>query len=114
VNAARSARIHDTIAALPKGYDTNVGEAGTKLSGGEKQRIAIARVILKNAPVIILDEATAAIDPYNSHLRFGVHAQPSPLRSKHHAPILRHSDVSRCIDLYQVKGTFHFHVFLLS
>ncbi|MDR1514617.1 MAG: ABC transporter ATP-binding protein/permease, partial [Synergistaceae bacterium] len=68
VNAARRACIHDMIAALPKGYDTNVGEAGAKLSGGERQRIAIARVILKNTPVIILDEATAAIDPYNEHL----------------------------------------------
>jgi ATP-binding cassette subfamily B protein len=68
VDAAKGACIHDMIAALPKGYDTNVGEAGAKLSGGEKQRIAIARVILKNAPVIILDEATAAIDPYNEHL----------------------------------------------
>jgi ATP-binding cassette subfamily B protein len=68
VNAAKLACIHDTIAALPNGYDTNVGEAGAKLSGGEKQRIAIARVILKNAPVILLDEATAAVDPYNEHL----------------------------------------------
>lgn len=66
--AAKLACIHDTIAALPRGYDTLAGEAGAKLSGGEKQRIAIARVILKNAPVIILDEATAAIDPYNEHL----------------------------------------------
>jgi ATP-binding cassette subfamily B protein len=68
VNAAKRACIHDMIADLPNGYDTKVGEAGAKLSGGEKQRIAIARVILKNAPVIILDEATAAIDPYNEHL----------------------------------------------
>jgi ATP-binding cassette subfamily B protein len=68
VSAAKSACIHDMIAALPRGYGTNAGEAGAKLSGGEKQRIAIARVILKNAPVILLDEATAAIDPYNEHL----------------------------------------------
>lgn len=68
IEAAKSACIHDMIESLPKGYDTSVGEAGVKLSGGEKQRIAIARVILKNAPVIILDEATAAIDPYNEHL----------------------------------------------
>jgi ATP-binding cassette subfamily B protein len=67
-DAARRACVHDMIAALPMGYDTPAGEAGTKLSGGEKQRIAIARVILKDAPVIILDEATAAIDPYNEHL----------------------------------------------
>ena len=68
VEAAKSACIHETISALPDGYDTVVGEAGAKLSGGEKQRIAIARVILKNAPVIILDEATAAIDPYNEQV----------------------------------------------
>jgi ATP-binding cassette subfamily B protein len=68
VEAAKLACIHETINALPEGYDTIVGEGGAKLSGGEKQRIAIARVILKDAPVIILDEATAAIDPYNEHL----------------------------------------------
>ncbi|MDR3288492.1 MAG: ABC transporter ATP-binding protein/permease [Peptococcaceae bacterium] len=68
IAAAQTACIHEMIEALPQGYDTLAGEAGAKLSGGEKQRIAIARVILKNAPVIILDEATAAIDPYNEHL----------------------------------------------
>jgi ATP-binding cassette subfamily B protein len=68
VKAAQSACIHETIIGLPEGYDTIVGEGGAKLSGGEKQRIAIARVMLKNAPVIILDEATAAIDPYNEQL----------------------------------------------
>jgi ATP-binding cassette subfamily B protein len=68
VAAAKLACIHERINALPDGYDTIVGEGGAKLSGGEKQRIAIARVMLKNAPVIILDEATATIDPYNEHL----------------------------------------------
>lgn len=66
--AAKKARCHDFIMALPKGYDTVVGEGGGTLSGGEKQRISIARAILKNAPVIILDEATASIDPENEHL----------------------------------------------
>lgn len=66
--AAQKARCHDFIMALPKGYDTIVGESGSTLSGGEKQRISIARAILKNAPVIILDEATASIDPENEHL----------------------------------------------
>jgi ATP-binding cassette subfamily B protein len=68
VRAAKLACIHETISALPEGYDTTVGEGGVKLSGGEKQRIAIARVILKNTPVLILDEATAAVDPYNEQL----------------------------------------------
>ena len=68
LDAANKARCHDFIMALPDGYDTVVGEGGGTLSGGEKQRISIARAILKNAPVIILDEATASIDPENEHL----------------------------------------------
>ena len=68
IDAAKKARCHDFIMALPQGYDTVVGEGGGTLSGGEKQRISIARAILKNAPIIILDEATASIDPENEHL----------------------------------------------
>ena len=68
IAAAKRARCHDFIMALPDGYDTVVGEGGGKLSGGEKQRISIARAILKNAPIIILDEVTASIDPENEHL----------------------------------------------
>jgi ATP-binding cassette subfamily B protein len=60
--AARAARIHDLIASLPDGYDTVVGERGYRFSGGEKQRIAIARTILRNPPVLVLDEATSALD----------------------------------------------------
>ncbi|MEW9899806.1 ABC transporter ATP-binding protein/permease [Chitinivorax sp. PXF-14] len=62
IEAARSAHIHDFISKLPDGYDTMVGERGLKLSGGEKQRVAIARTILKNPPVLIFDEATSALD----------------------------------------------------
>ncbi len=62
VAAARAARIHDFIQSLPDGYDTVVGERGLKLSGGEKQRVAIARTVLKNPPILILDEATSALD----------------------------------------------------
>ena len=68
IEAAKKARCHDFIMALPNGYDTVVGEGGGTLSGGEKQRVSIARAILKNAPIIILDEATASIDPENEHL----------------------------------------------
>lgn len=68
INAAKKARCHDFIAALPDGYDTVIGEGGSNLSGGERQRISIARAILKDAPIIILDEATASIDPENEHL----------------------------------------------
>ncbi len=68
IAAAKKARCHDFITALPNGYDTVIGEGGGTLSGGEKQRISIARAILKNAPIIILDEATASIDPENEHL----------------------------------------------
>lgn len=68
IEAAKKARCHDFIMALPDGYDTVIGEGGGTLSGGEKQRISIARAMLKDAPIIILDEATASIDPENEHL----------------------------------------------
>lgn len=68
VEAAKKARCHDFIKQLPDGYNTVIGEGGSTLSGGEKQRISIARAILKNASIVILDEATASIDPENEHL----------------------------------------------
>lgn len=66
-NAAKAAQIHDFIQSLPKGYDTPIGSEGVKLSGGERQRICIARAILKNAPVIIFDEATSFTDIENEY-----------------------------------------------
>lgn len=68
INAAKKARCHDFIESLPNGYKTRVGEMGIKLSGGEKQRISIARTILKNTPILILDEAMAAVDSENERL----------------------------------------------
>lgn len=68
VEAAKRARCHDFISALPNGYDTIVGEGGASLSGGERQRISIARALLKDAPIVVLDEATASIDPENEQL----------------------------------------------
>ena len=68
IEAAKQAQCHDFIMSLPQGYQTVVNEKGNNLSGGEKQRISIARAILKDAPIIIFDEATASIDPENEHL----------------------------------------------
>ena len=75
VEAAKKACCHDFISALPQGYDTVIGEGGSTLSGGEKQRISIARAILKDAPIVLLDEATASVDPENEvHLQQAISA----------------------------------------
>lgn len=75
VEAAKKACCHDFISALPQGYDTVIGEGGSTLSGGEKQRISIARAMLKDAPIILLDEATASVDPENEvHLQQAIGA----------------------------------------
>lgn len=75
VEVAKKACCHDFISALPQGYDTVIGEGGSTLSGGEKQRISIARAMLKDAPIILLDEATASVDPENEvHLQQAISA----------------------------------------
>jgi ATP-binding cassette subfamily B protein len=68
IAACEAARVHHVIAALPNGYDTIVGERGYRLSGGEKQRLAIARTLLKNPAIVVLDEATSHLDAENEHL----------------------------------------------
>ena len=68
IDAAKRACCHDFIMAMPDGYQTRIGEGGANLSGGERQRISIARAMLKNAPIILLDEATASVDPENEVL----------------------------------------------
>lgn len=68
ISAAKAANCHDFIARLPQGFATHVGERGVKLSVGEKQRVSIARALLKNAPILILDEATASVDTATERL----------------------------------------------
>ena len=67
IAAAKAAQCHDFIERLPQGYDTRIGDTGVYLSGGEAQRICVARAILKNAPILVLDEATAFADPENEY-----------------------------------------------
>ena len=96
--AAKAAHIHDFIASTPKGYDTMVGERGLKLSGGEKQRVAIARTLLKNPPVMIFDEATSALDSANER---AIQAELKGVSSNKTTLVIAHR-LSTVVDAYEI------------
>ena len=98
VAAARAAHIHGFIAATPKGYETMVGERGLKLSGGEKQRVAIARTLLKNPPVLIFDEATSALDSANER---AIQAELRSVSQGKTALVIAHS-LSTVVDAHEI------------
>ncbi len=111
IDAAKKAKCHDFIMSLPDGYDTMIGEGGASLSGGEKQRISIARAIMKDAPIIILDEATANVDPENeTELTAAIEAltkEKTIIMIAHRLKTVRHADQIFVIDNGQIsqKGT---------
>ncbi|HET7792451.1 MAG TPA: ABC transporter ATP-binding protein/permease [Rhizobacter sp.] len=96
--AARAARIHDFIVSTPKGYETAVGERGLKLSGGEKQRVAIARTLLKNPPIMIFDEATSALDSANER---AIQAELQGVARNKTALVIAHR-LSTVVDAHQI------------
>ncbi len=96
--AARAARIHDFIVSTPKGYETAVGERGLKLSGGEKQRVAIARTLLKNPPIMIFDEATSALDSANER---AIQAELQGVARNRTALVIAHR-LSTVVDAHQI------------
>jgi ATP-binding cassette subfamily B protein len=96
--AARAARIHDFIVSTPKGYGTMVGERGLKLSGGEKQRVAIARTLLKNPPIMIFDEATSALDSANER---AIQAQLKGISQHKTALVIAHR-LSTVVDAHEI------------
>lgn len=102
VEAARAANIHDRVVAFPDGYDTTVGERGYRLSGGEKQRIAIARVLLKDPAILILDEATSALDTMSERVVQRALARAMAGRTTiaiaHRLSTVRHADVIAVVD----------------
>ncbi len=102
MDAARKARCHDFIMALPDGYNTVIGEGGASLSGGERQRISIARAIMKDAPIIILDEATANVDPENeTELTEAIEAltkEKTVIMIAHRLKTVRHADQIFVVD----------------
>ena len=113
VEAVKKARCHEFIMALPDGYQTVVGEGGSTLSGGEKQRISIARALLKDAPIIILDEATVSVDPENEHLIQGAISELTAGKTviviAHRLATIEHADQILVISDGRIaeKGTHH-------
>ncbi len=111
IEAAKKAKCHDFIMSLPEGYETIIGEGGASLSGGEKQRISIARAVMKDAPVIILDEATANVDPENeAELTAAIEAltkEKTVIMIAHRLKTVRHADQIFVIDNGHIaqKGT---------
>jgi ABC-type transport system involved in Fe-S cluster assembly fused permease/ATPase subunit len=101
--ASRAARIHDFIASTPKGYETTVGERGLKLSGGEKQRVAIARTLLKNPPFLIFDEATSALDSANER---AIQAELQGVARNKTALVIAHR-LSTVVDAHQILVMEH-------
>jgi ATP-binding cassette subfamily B protein len=109
IDAAKRAQIHDFIMTLPHAYDTLAGEGGVKFSGGEKQRLSLARMILKDAPIVILDEATAAIDPSNERLIQKAMTQlgqdKTIITIAHHLHTITHADQIVVMDSGMVVAT---------
>ena len=111
VEAAKKARCHDFIMKLPQGYETVIGEAGGTLSGGERQRLSIARAMMKDAPVIILDEATANVDPENEkELMEAIREltqEKTVIMIAHRLKTVRHADQILVVDKGQIvqRGT---------
>ena len=98
VAAAKAAFIHDFILSLPDGYETTVGERGLKLSGGEKQRVAIARTLLKNPAILVFDEATSALD---SHAEQAIQAQLKEIARDRTTLVIAHR-LSTIVDAHQI------------
>ena len=111
IAAAKKARCHDFIMKLPQGYDTVIGEAGGTLSGGERQRLSIARAMMKDAPIIILDEATANVDPENEKELMEAISQLTQEKTvimiAHRLKTVRHADQILVVDKGQIvqRGT---------